>query len=94
MKIVIPDDYQDCVRHLDAFKQLDGHDVKVYHDTLTDLDALSARFQEAEALVLIRERTPITAALLERLPNLKVISQTGGVLPMWIWKLAAAMASP
>jgi D-3-phosphoglycerate dehydrogenase / 2-oxoglutarate reductase len=78
MKIVIPDDYQDCVRHLDAFKQLDGHDVKVYHDTLTDLDALSARFQEAEALVLIRERTPITAALLERLPNLKVISQTGG----------------
>ncbi len=78
MKIAIPDDYQDCVRHLDAFNQLEGHDVTVYHDTLTDLDALSARFQDAEALVLIRERTPITAALLERLPNLKVISQTGG----------------
>ncbi|MBR9904484.1 MAG: D-2-hydroxyacid dehydrogenase family protein [Gammaproteobacteria bacterium] len=78
MKIVIADDYQGCVRHLDAFKQLEGHDVTVYHDTLTDLDALSERFQAAEALVLIRERTPITAALLERLPNLKVISQTGG----------------
>ncbi|EHA16275.1 D-2-hydroxyacid dehydrogenase family protein [Halomonas sp. HAL1] len=78
MKIVIPDDYQDCVRSLDAFKQLEGHDVTVYHDTLTNLDALSARFQDAEALVLIRERTPITAALLARLPNLKVISQTGG----------------
>ena len=78
MKIVIPDDYQDCVRRLDAFKQLEGHDVTIYHDTLTNLDALSARFQDAEALVLIRERTPITAALLERLPNLKVICQTGG----------------
>lgn len=78
MNIVIPDDYQDCVRSLDAFKQLEGHDVAIYHDTLTDLDALSTRFKAAEALVLIRERTSITAALLERLPNLKVISQTGG----------------
>ncbi|MGP9808536.1 D-2-hydroxyacid dehydrogenase family protein [Halomonas sp. AOP12-C2-37] len=78
MNIVIPDDYQDCVRSLDAFKQLEGHDVTIYHDTLTDLDALSTRLKAAEALVLIRERTPITAALLERLPNLKVISQTGG----------------
>lgn len=78
MKIVIADDYQDCVQTLDAFKQLEGHDVTVYHDTLTDLVGLSERFQDAEALVLIRERTPITAALLERLPNLKVISQTGG----------------
>ncbi|WP_350359426.1 D-2-hydroxyacid dehydrogenase family protein [Vreelandella sp. SM1641] len=78
MKIVIPDDYQDCVRSLEAFKQLEGQDVTIYHDPLTDLNALSARFQDAEALVLIRERTPITAALLARLPNLKVISQTGG----------------
>ncbi|MGO2241466.1 MAG: D-2-hydroxyacid dehydrogenase family protein [Halomonas sp.] len=78
MNIVIPDDYQDCVSSLDAFKQLEGHDVAIYHDPLTDLDALSTRFKAAEALVLIRERTPITAALLERLPNLKVISQTGG----------------
>ncbi|WP_235039959.1 D-2-hydroxyacid dehydrogenase family protein [Vreelandella profundi] len=78
MKIAIPDDYQGCVHDLDAFRQLEGHDVTVYHDTLTDVDALSARLKDAEALVLIRERTPITAALLERLPNLKVISQTGG----------------
>ncbi|AQU83189.1 MAG: D-2-hydroxyacid dehydrogenase family protein [Halomonas sp.] len=78
MKIVIPDDYQDCVLHLDAFEQLADHDVTVYNDTLTDLDALAERFKDAEALVLIRERTPITAELLKRLPKLKVISQTGG----------------
>ncbi|PMR67432.1 D-2-hydroxyacid dehydrogenase family protein [Halomonas heilongjiangensis] len=78
MKIVIPDDYQDCVRTLDAFGKLAGHEVTVFNDTVTDLDALAERFQDAEALVLIRERTPITAELLARLPRLEVISQTGG----------------
>jgi D-3-phosphoglycerate dehydrogenase len=78
MKIVIPDDYQDAVRHLDAFDRLAGHDVTVFHDTVTDLDALAERLAGAEALVLIRERTPITGELLARLPNLKAISQTGG----------------
>ncbi|MCA1769136.1 MAG: D-2-hydroxyacid dehydrogenase family protein [Halomonas sp.] len=78
MRIVIPDDYQNCVRHLDTFARLEGHDVRVFNDTVTDLDTLAERFQDAEALVLIRERTPITAELLERLPNLRAISQTGG----------------
>lgn len=78
MKIIIPDDYQACVRELDAFARLTGHEVRIFNDTVTDLDALAARFAEAEALVLIRERTPITAPLLDRLSNLKVISQTGG----------------
>ncbi|PRY71451.1 D-2-hydroxyacid dehydrogenase family protein [Halomonas ventosae] len=78
MRIVIPDDYQDAVRHLDAFERLAGHDVTVFHDTVSDLDALAERFQGAEALVLIRERTPITAELLDRLPSLQAISQTGG----------------
>ncbi|MCE9663237.1 D-2-hydroxyacid dehydrogenase family protein [Halomonas sp. M5N1S17] len=78
MKIVIPDDYQDCVRTLDAFRKLEDQDVTIHNDTLTDLDALAERFRDAEALVLIRERTPISAELLARLPNLRVISQTGG----------------
>ncbi|GHE21762.1 D-2-hydroxyacid dehydrogenase family protein [Halomonas urumqiensis] len=78
MNIVIPDDYQDCVRTLQTFGKLDGHDVTVFNDTTTDLETLAERFQHADALVLIRERTPITEALLARLPNLKLISQTGG----------------
>ncbi|MEQ6916309.1 D-2-hydroxyacid dehydrogenase family protein [Halomonas aquatica] len=78
MKIVILDDYQDAVRHLDAFDRLASHDVALHHDTVTDLDTLAERLADAEALVLIRERTPITAELLDRLPALKVISQTGG----------------
>jgi D-3-phosphoglycerate dehydrogenase len=77
MRIVIPDDYQDAVRGLSCFSKLAGHEVTVYHDTVRDLDALAERFREADALVLIRERTPIREELLARLPGLKLISQTG-----------------
>lgn len=77
MDILIPDDYQDAVRGLDCFSKLAGHDVTVFTDTVKDLDALAERLRPAEALVLIRERTRITEALLDRLPRLKMISQTG-----------------
>jgi D-3-phosphoglycerate dehydrogenase len=77
MHIVIPDDYQDAVRGLACFARLAEHRVTIYNDTTRDLDELSARFQDADALVLIRERTPITAALLARLPRLQLIAQTG-----------------
>ena len=77
MRIVIPDDYQDCVRSLDCFARLAGHEVRVFHDTVTGIDALAERFADADAIVLTRERTRIDAALLERLPRLRIISQTG-----------------
>ena len=79
MNIVIADDYQDCVRHLDCFPKLKDHQVTIYNDTVKDIDQLVQRFEAADALVLIRERTRISAALLERLPNLKLISQTGKI---------------
>ena len=77
MNIVIPDDSQDAVRNLSCFAKLAGHEVTIFNDTVKDLDALAERFREAEALVLIRERTQITDELLAKLPRLKVISQTG-----------------
>lgn len=79
MRIAIPDDYQDCVRSLDCFSRLDGHEVTLYHDNVKDVDALAARLADADAIVLTRERTAITAALLDRLPRLRLISQTGKV---------------
>jgi D-3-phosphoglycerate dehydrogenase len=77
MDILIPDDYQDAVRGLECFPKLAGHNVMVFNDTVKDLDALAERLRPAEALVLIRERTRITEALLDRLPRLRMISQTG-----------------
>lgn len=81
MKIVIPDDYQDTIRGLDCFRKLEGHEVTIYHDTVRDVETLAERFREADALVLIRERTAITEPLLARLPRLKLISQTGRGMP-------------
>jgi D-3-phosphoglycerate dehydrogenase len=75
MKITILDDYQNVVRSLDSFKKLAGHDVTVWNDHTKDVDVLAERLKDTEALVLIRERTPIRAPLVERLPKLKLVSQ-------------------
>jgi D-3-phosphoglycerate dehydrogenase len=76
MKISILDDYQDAVRTLKCFPKLAGHDVTIWNDHTKDTDTLAQRLKDAEALVLIRERTPIRAPLIERLPKLKLISQS------------------
>jgi D-3-phosphoglycerate dehydrogenase len=75
MRVSILDDYFDTLRTLDCFRLLDGHEVTVWNDHVQDIDALAGRLADAEALVLIRERTPIGADLLERLPVLRLISQ-------------------
>jgi D-3-phosphoglycerate dehydrogenase / 2-oxoglutarate reductase len=75
MKISILDDYFDTVRTLACFQKLEGHEVTVFNDHVQDTEALAARLEDAECLVLIRERTKIQADLLERLPRLKLISQ-------------------
>lgn len=79
MHIVIPDDYQNVIRTLDCFALLADHQVSIHHDAEDDIDVLAARFADADALVLTRERTRIDEALLARLPKLKLISQTGKV---------------
>ncbi|SHM16187.1 D-2-hydroxyacid dehydrogenase family protein [Phytopseudomonas punonensis] len=79
MHIVIPDDYQNVIRTLDCYATLNGHQVSLYHDAVDDVQLLAERFADADALVLTRERTRIDEALLSRLPNLKLISQTGKV---------------
>jgi D-3-phosphoglycerate dehydrogenase len=77
VKISILDDYSDTLRSLDCFAKLAGHEVTIWTDHVQDDDVLAERLRDAEALVLIRERTQIRAALLERLPKLKLISQRG-----------------
>jgi len=75
MKVHILDDWFDTLRTLPSFDKLAGHDVTVWNDHMEDVDVLAKRLDEAEALVLFRERTPVQAALLDGLPNLKLISQ-------------------
>jgi D-3-phosphoglycerate dehydrogenase len=75
MKITILDDYHDTVRTLACFEKLKGHDVTIWNDHLQDVAALADRLKNTEALVLIRERTRISAPLLDRLDKLRLISQ-------------------
>lgn len=78
MKIAILDDYQEAVRKLACFDMLKGHDVTVFKESM-DEDTMAAALAGFDAIVLIRERTTISKSLLERLPALKLISQTGKV---------------
>jgi D-3-phosphoglycerate dehydrogenase len=75
VKVSILDDYFDTLRTLDCFTKLAGHDVTIWNDHVQDVDVLAERLRDTEALVLIRERTQIRTPLLERLPQLKLISQ-------------------
>ena len=75
MNISILDDYFDTLRTLPCFKKLASHTVTVWNDHVQDVDILATRLRDADVLVLIRERTKILAPLLERLPNLRLISQ-------------------
>jgi D-3-phosphoglycerate dehydrogenase / 2-oxoglutarate reductase len=79
MQIVILDDYQDAVRKLACAAKLDDYPAKVYTNTVKGLGQLSIRLKDADVIVLIRERTHITRQLVEKLPKLKLIAQTGRV---------------
>ena len=75
MKISILDDYHDTLRTLQCYKKLAGHEITIWNDHVQEVDALAQRLQDAEALVLIRERTEIRKPLLQRLNKLRLISQ-------------------
>ena len=77
MKIAVLDDYQDCVRHLSCFQKMKGHEVLVLNRHHDDPHELAAQLQGVQALILIRERTRVDGPLLDLLPQLQLIVQTG-----------------
>jgi D-3-phosphoglycerate dehydrogenase / 2-oxoglutarate reductase len=79
MNIVILDDYQDAVRKLKCASKLEEYPAKVYTNTVKGIGQLSVRLRDADVIVLIRERTHMTRQLIEKLPRLRLIAQTGRV---------------
>ena len=79
MNIIILDDYQDAVRKLKCAARLEHLNAKVFTNTVKGIGQLSIRLRDADVLVLIRERTQFPKQLLEKLPRLKLIAQTGRV---------------
>ncbi|MFZ2219373.1 MAG: D-2-hydroxyacid dehydrogenase family protein [Rhodoferax sp.] len=81
MNIVILDDYQDAVRKLECASRLEPYQAKVYTNTVKGLGQLTVRLKEAEILILNRDRTHLTRALIDKLPKLKLVVQTGRIGP-------------
>src|SRR5919197_1683501 len=77
MKIAVIDDYQNAFRTLRCYAKLRDHDVVVYTDTEKDPVRLAERLKNAEAVVLTQQRSRFPRAVIERLPKLRLISQTG-----------------
>src|ERR1700675_1693413 len=77
MHIVIPDEYQDAIERLSCYSLLDGHDVTRYREPAASFEELVERLRPADVIVAIRERVTFDRALIERLPNLKLIALVG-----------------
>lgn len=77
MKIAVLDDYQDAFRNQQSHARLTGHEVIVYNDTEKDPAKLAARLKDAEAVILTQQRSRFPRAVIERLPVLGLICQTG-----------------
>ena len=81
MNIIILDDFQDAVRKLKCAAKLETLNAKVFTNNVKGIGQLAVRLREAEVLVLIRERTAFPRQLLEKLPKLRLIAQTGRAAP-------------
>lgn len=77
MKIAVLDDYQNAFKTLKSYPKLHGHEVIVFTDTETDVSKLAERLKDADAVVLTQQRSSFPRALIEKLPKLKLIGQTG-----------------
>lgn len=77
MKIVVLDDYADMFRKSSGYGLLKDHEIVIHRDTVKALDELAARLADADIVVATQERTLFPRALIERLPRLKLIAQTG-----------------
>jgi phosphoglycerate dehydrogenase-like enzyme len=78
LKIAVLDDYQSVALSIADWSTLHKRaSVTAFSDHLADPDAVVARLQPFEIVCVMRERTPMTRAIIERLPNLRLIASTG-----------------
>lgn len=76
-RIAVLDDYQHVALSLADWSVLDARaTVTVFDDHLADPDAVIERLQPFDVVCVMRERTPMTRAIIERLPKLRPIAST------------------
>lgn len=77
MRIAVLDDYADTFRSLPAAARLADHEVVVFRDTEREPARLIERLRDFDALLLTQQRSALSRAVIEALPRLRVIAQTG-----------------
>jgi len=78
MQVAVLDDYQRSALAVADWKSLEPDvQVEAFPDHIADPDILARRLHTFECIVLMRERTPFPKALIERLPNLRLIVTAG-----------------
>src|SRR5271170_1333769 len=78
IRIAILDDYQNVSLEMADWSPLAGRAViTVFNDHLSDLDKVVERLLPFDVVCVMRERTPLPRAVIERLPRLKLIASTG-----------------
>jgi phosphoglycerate dehydrogenase-like enzyme len=78
IKIAVLDDYQNIALKMADWSSIPGNpEIKVFNDHISELEPLVQRLFPFHVVCIMRERTPMTAALLDRLPNLRLIASTG-----------------
>ncbi|HEY4175833.1 MAG TPA: D-2-hydroxyacid dehydrogenase family protein [Kofleriaceae bacterium] len=76
--IAVLDDFQNVALKMADWSPLDGKaNVTVFTDHVVDDNALVERLLPFDIICVMRERTPLPRAVLERLPRLKLIASTG-----------------
>jgi D-3-phosphoglycerate dehydrogenase len=77
MNIVILDDFQDAIRKLPCAEKIASYKTQIYTNNIKGVGQLAVRLRDAEVVVLVKERTPFTRQLIEKLPKLKLVVLTG-----------------
>jgi len=78
MKVAILDDYQNVALSMADWSPVAARaDITVFNDHLADQDAVIERLAPFDVVCVMRERTPLTRSIIERLPQLKMIASTG-----------------
>jgi D-3-phosphoglycerate dehydrogenase len=77
MNIVILDDFQDAIRKLHCAEKIANYKTQIYTNNIKGVGQLAVRLRDAEVVVLVKERTPFTRQLIEKLPKLKLVVLTG-----------------
>jgi phosphoglycerate dehydrogenase-like enzyme len=89
LRVAVLDDYQDAARRYGPWELVEKDiELQVFHDHLSDKDALIERLQPFDIVCLMRERTPFPARVIDALPRLRLIVTTA----IWNAVLDAAHA--